>query len=127
MRSRTRRRALFEGPFERSSERNKLRRRADRRLSAVELERVSRAGSTSPDFLFFDRNSLWSWSALRSGNRRSRRKCYAILERQVEQRIGVHTRAVEFDAPMEMRAGGAAGRSDLTDDLPCCDQVSVFD
>ena len=28
---------------------------------------------------------------------------------------------------MEMRAGGAAGRPYLADDLPRCDQVSVFD
>ena len=28
---------------------------------------------------------------------------------------------------MEMRAGGAAGRPDLADDLPRCDQISIFD
>jgi hypothetical protein len=46
-----RRRALFEGPFERSSEQNKLRRRAEGKLGAVEPERVSRAGS--PALLFY--------------------------------------------------------------------------
>ena len=51
MRSRKRRRALFEVPFERSSERNKLRRRADGRLSAVETERVSM--QDPPALLFY--------------------------------------------------------------------------
>lgn len=50
MRSRKRRRALFEVPFERSSERNKLRRRADGKVSAVEPEHVSRQ---VPSALFF--------------------------------------------------------------------------
>ena len=51
MRSRKRRRALFEVPVERSSERNKLRRRADGRLSAVEPECVSR--QDPPALLFY--------------------------------------------------------------------------
>ena len=42
MRSRERRRALFEGSLERRSQRTKLRSRADVRRRAVELERVSR-------------------------------------------------------------------------------------
>ena len=42
MRSRERRRALFEGSLELRSQRTKLRSRADVRRSAVELERVSR-------------------------------------------------------------------------------------
>src|SRR6185295_293852 len=61
----------------------------------------------------------------RCGNRSGSH--YPILERQIEQRIGVHTSAVKFDAPVEMRAGGAAGRSHLADDLTSRDQVSVFD
>ena len=71
MRSRKRRRALFEVPFERSSERNKLHRRADERLSSVEPERLSRADPTSPVFLFFDWYGLRVRYGVRSrgGNR----------------------------------------------------------
>jgi hypothetical protein len=35
----------------------------------------------------------------------SARDGQTILEEQIEQRIGIHTGAVEFDAPMEVRAG----------------------
>jgi hypothetical protein len=50
MRLHTRRRALFEVPFEYSSERNTLRRRADGRHSAVKSESVSRGRSQQPCF-----------------------------------------------------------------------------
>ena len=68
--------------------------------------------------LFFDRYWLPPWSGFR--NRRENRipGRGAVLEWEIEQRIGIHTGAVEFDAPMEMRASGAAGRSYLADDLP---------
>ena len=84
-------------------------------------------GLPAPSSRFFDRYCLPLWSGFsdRSENRIPGRR--AILEWEFQQRIGIHTGAVEFDAPMEMRAGGAAGRSYLADDLPRLHQIPVFD
>ena len=57
-----------------------------------------------PLSLFSDGYGLWVRRGFRSRRGNRRRWGRAVLEREIEQRIGIHAGAVEFDAPVEMRA-----------------------
>ena len=48
------------------------------------------------------------------------------LKRKLEQCVGVHAGAIEFDTPVQMRACGTAGGSHLADDLPACMRSPSF-
>lgn len=61
-----------------------------------------------------------------AGNRRWGCGLDGTLEREIKQRVGVHARAVEFHAPMEMRTSRPAGRADLPHDLPGFHKVSIL-
>jgi len=48
-------------------------------------------------------------------------------KREVEERVRIHTSAVEFYSPVQMRAGRPAACPDFADDLSCFHKIAVLD
>ena len=78
------------------------------------------------DTLFFDRKRFGRDFGGRRRSHRSGAWQRSAGKRKLEQCVGVHAGAIEFDTPVQMRACGTAGGSNLADDLTGLYEISLF-